>query len=398
MDERRAKALDALSTYIQNQRALLAQTESDIEQLKEIRGRVAVEPSDLDVPQYLAEIRRGPTKLSEQSDITATLPDDFDWSLLASLASDSSAFKNLAASYKQDIEKRVTHSDHHASSSSALLEFVRNRRRAIIDPVLASMPPLSSDEEDEPMDPEELRKLHEREKIRELKQRKINGGGGLAILGIRKPRASDGVFIRTDVEDESAEVDVFGADQQGDQKPPPSYARKSTNIASLDTALALNIDTPPTSVASPASSKSPLVDPGPSSTRQRRSSRKVTTTLTSPKLPSGKLKLILKVPKPDPVSSDPMDVEPDEDQAPLSNDPPLDKKCKPRPETYKQAWSVSEQHLLERLLEEIPDGEKNRWAKISKAMNGRRTARQVASRVQKYYEKLKRFGLHAGAS
>lgn len=26
-------------------------------------------------------------------------------------------------------------------------------------------------------------------------------------------------------------------------------------------------------------------------------------------------------------------------------------------------------------------------------MNGRRTARQVASRVQKYYEKLKKFGI-----
>lgn len=33
---------------------------------------------------------------------------------------------------------------------------------------------------------------------------------------------------------------------------------------------------------------------------------------------------------------------------------------KGKPETYKQAWSVSEQHLLERLLEEIPEGEKNR--------------------------------------
>jgi hypothetical protein len=34
-----------------------------------------------------------------------------------------------------------------------------------------------------------------------------------------------------------------------------------------------------------------------------------------------------------------------------------------------------------------------RWAKISQAMNGRRTARQVASRVQKYYEKLRKFGV-----
>ncbi|KAJ3544479.1 hypothetical protein NMY22_g2769 [Coprinellus aureogranulatus] len=29
---------------------------------------------------------------------------------------------------------------------------------------------------------------------------------------------------------------------------------------------------------------------------------------------------------------------------------------KPKPETYKQAWSVEEQHLLEQLLEEIPEG------------------------------------------
>jgi hypothetical protein len=36
------------------------------------------------------------------------------------------------------------------------------------------------------------------------------------------------------------------------------------------------------------------------------------------------------------------------------------RKVKIKPETYRQAWSVSEQHLLERLLDEIPEGEKNR--------------------------------------
>ena len=41
--------------------------------------------------------------------------------------------------------------------------------------------------------------------------------------------------------------------------------------------------------------------------------------------------------------------------------PPAGKKEKTKSETYKQAWSVSEQHLLERLLSEIPDGEKNRY-------------------------------------
>jgi hypothetical protein len=35
----------------------------------------------------------------------------------------------------------------------------------------------------------------------------------------------------------------------------------------------------------------------------------------------------------------------------------------------------------------------DRWQKISRAMDGKRTPRQVASRVQKYFEKLKRFGI-----
>ncbi|KAN0139496.1 hypothetical protein V8E53_002997, partial [Lactarius tabidus] len=55
------------------------------------------------------------------------------------------------------------------------------------------------------------------------------------------------------------------------------------------------------------------------------------------------------------------------------------------------AWSVSD---LERLLSEILDGEKNRWSKISKAMGGRRTPRQVAYAIQKYFEKLKLFGVN----
>lgn len=32
-----------------------------------------------------------------------------------------------------------------------------------------------------------------------------------------------------------------------------------------------------------------------------------------------------------------------------------------RPETYKQAWTTEEQHMLERLLLEIPEGAKNRF-------------------------------------
>jgi hypothetical protein len=41
--------------------------------------------------------------------------------------------------------------------------------------------------------------------------------------------------------------------------------------------------------------------------------------------------------------------------------PPLAEKERLKSETYKQVWSVSEQHLLERLLLEIPDDGKNRY-------------------------------------
>jgi len=81
-------------------------------------------------------------------------------------------------------------------------------------------------------------------------------------------------------------------------------------------------------------------------------------------------------------------------EKPVQTEPDKPKRSRgPKSDTFKMAWSVEEQRLLERLLEEIPDGEKNRWAKISQAMNGRRTPRQVASRVQKYFEKLKKFGI-----
>ncbi|KAI5121916.1 hypothetical protein M0805_000245 [Coniferiporia weirii] len=61
--------------------------------------------------------------------------------------------------------------------------------------------------------------------------------------------------------------------------------------------------------------------------------------------------------------------------------------------TFNQTWSDEEQKLLDMLLERFPDGTKNRWANISKEMGGRRTPRQVASRVQKYFAKMKKWGV-----
>ncbi|EJD01793.1 uncharacterized protein FOMMEDRAFT_86862 [Fomitiporia mediterranea MF3/22] len=65
----------------------------------------------------------------------------------------------------------------------------------------------------------------------------------------------------------------------------------------------------------------------------------------------------------------------------------------PSSKTFNVTWSDEEQRLLDMLLEQFPDGTKNRWANISRAMGGTRTARQVASRVQKYFAKMKKWGI-----
>ncbi|KAF7724839.1 ZZ-type zinc finger-containing protein 3 [Apophysomyces ossiformis] len=62
--------------------------------------------------------------------------------------------------------------------------------------------------------------------------------------------------------------------------------------------------------------------------------------------------------------------------------------------THNQPWTDEEQRRLEELLEIYPDEpvQAQRFNKISKAL-GTRTARQVASRVQKYFIKLAKLGL-----
>ncbi|KAI0786987.1 hypothetical protein C8Q75DRAFT_770273 [Abortiporus biennis] len=309
-------------------------------------------------------------KLSQRSDITAKLPDDFDWSLFAS--QDPTPFKNMASTSRITYARRLEPSKTQRSALSPLQLLMKESRRTIIDPLISSFPPLSSDEEEEPPDPEELRRAREREKIRELKQRRIHGSSAYAGLGLRKP--VDAVYVREDIADESAEVDI-----DADVK----EHNIATTASTSELVIPMEINTPTNSLLA-----SPVDNTESKSRRQQRPARKAT---AEPVKVQGKAKTKSKA-----AASHDDDVPMEEVDESKPTEPSLDKKGKPRPETYKQAWSVSEQHLLERLLEEIPEGEKNRWAKISKAMNGRRTARQVASRVQKYYEKLKRFGLEVG--
>ena len=65
-----------------------------------------------------------------------------------------------------------------------------------------------------------------------------------------------------------------------------------------------------------------------------------------------------------------------------------------KPETFNQLWTHEEQRRLEELLIEYPPEaiESQRFVKIAQAL-GNRTAKQVASRVQKFFQKLHSAGL-----
>ncbi|KAI0791582.1 hypothetical protein BC629DRAFT_1510643 [Irpex lacteus] len=367
MDEKRAKTLEALSTFINSQKALLERTQTDIARLKQLRNDIASTSAEsCDFESFKDEFASH--KISEKSDIVFTLPKGFDWAAFASC--DPAPFKAFEAGAKLQRKQRIEPNPKQTAPLSSLQQLVKDARASIIDPVLDAYPP-PSDEEDEPLDPEELRRIREREKIRELRLRKVHGSSrfyGLSGLGLRKADA-EAVFVREDLADESAEVDI-GLDS--------STPHTGGSTPSSVQALKMEIDTPPTSIASlpPLKDEKTPMATGSKASRSKRSTRKPELPSKVPQASSSKV-----------VSSD----------AVQADEPKLNKKGKPRPETYKQAWSVEEQHLLERLLEEIPEGSKNRWAQISKAMDGKRTPRQVASRVQKYYEKLKRYGLDVGS-
>ncbi|XP_051555168.1 ZZ-type zinc finger-containing protein 3-like isoform X2 [Myxocyprinus asiaticus] len=65
-----------------------------------------------------------------------------------------------------------------------------------------------------------------------------------------------------------------------------------------------------------------------------------------------------------------------------------------KPDTFNQLWTVEEQKKLEQLLLKFPpeEVETKRWQKIADEL-GNRTAKQVASRVQKYFIKLTKAGI-----
>ncbi|EIM87084.1 uncharacterized protein STEHIDRAFT_120832 [Stereum hirsutum FP-91666 SS1] len=479
MESKSAQTYEALQAFIQSQKTLLARTQSDIQRLRGLRADANAANSNSELEGFVENLDdklcegEGVLELSEQLNVADTITKDIDWplfktfdptplhTLTTTLNAAHAAHSSQPLFPPSDFDSDVTsHLQPNRFPLSPLQLFVREARVKILDPVLNS--PLllsalqqspsddesssslssSSSDEDEDVDEEarerrraeraERRRIREerrtkeqeRAKIRELRKRRI-GEGGLTLpkasrLGAagRQGGEESGVFVRRDLEDESAEVDISMnglAVSGGSGSGVASSSSKGVAVASNITkgsrtsgrrvTLKVKQETSPASVPSKSKFKSsttskrrpssplPQHDTRPS----KRSKVKASTTIISS----------LSMSAPTPTSalgdSDASDgeVEQDDDGDEMmvaGSEKSKTKNGKPRNETYKQAWSVEEQHLLERLLQEIPDGEKNRWSKISKAMNGRRTPRQVASRVQKYFEKLKRFGVDLKAN
>lgn len=434
MDSRRAETLEALSAYIQTQKSLLSRAETDIDRLRKLKADALSQPKAF-TENIGSKFNSPGLRLSDNNECSVSpLANEVHWQVFSS--ADPTPLRTFA------VRKRLTHTEwsvpHTTQHSplSALQQFVKDARRIIIDPVLGSLDPdnaiyLTSNSnltaspfhasldqptlsEDEGMEEEKQTKsppvqesfttTRRRErahaKIQKLKERKITYDAA-----IEDGEAADAVFVRNDVDDESGEVDISESSLW------PS-GNDSTSM-DMDDSTNTTVPSTPSTIATPE-----LAQPLTSWSKRRTStinqrlitqsdrlnrssrSRKPYVKLQPQSLDDKLESMSIAIPPPSALgkrSRNSADVKNvihkfKAEPSPPAPEPKADTD-KPRPETYKQAWSVSEQHLLEQLLEEIPDGERNRWAKISQAMGGRRTPRQVASRVQKYFEKLKRFGV-----
>ena len=231
---------------------------------------------------------------------------------------------------------------------------VKKARKEIIDPVLEwvakSTTTLMSDSDDEgdeqTIDPLERKRYEEKVKIMELKKRKIKGSGsGLSLLTTRNV-----VFVRDDMEDETHDVDVGAwGDDLNDRQ------REKRDKTDSQTQTTLPSHCGPTGTRTEKANRAAAKDRPQLPTKNSPDGDERPRKKVKIILPSKRVQSTAKRKSPIPHRNGSATPEASSDEA-------FGGSLKPRSDTYKQAWSMEEQHLLERLLEEIPDGEKNRFA------------------------------------
>ncbi|TRM61131.1 hypothetical protein BD626DRAFT_502828 [Schizophyllum amplum] len=429
MDSKSATTIQALDAFIEQQRRALARTQSDLGRLHALQRDAAARPESL-LRDAADKFTTGRLGLADVAECLVEVPKDIDWSLYDS--HDSSALQQLTAKTKEAQAARREPRKTQCQPLSNLQQLVKDARSRIVEPVLAMYPDLESLMEPTPVEPPKppdaatLKKQRELDKLRDMRSRRAR------------------CFIRRDADDETMDVDV--ADDALARHPTPRLEPDSSTASAASPSSA-GLPTPPPPSASgfkiiiPKGAARQLPSDAPDMPlrprRQRRNTFKVSALVQEQPDPEpppasclGKRARRRSSPAPriivpssrnaTPATPNSL-VTPSSFAAPSSlatpsspcastsqldtpTEPPSSakrgslssssqKKARPKSATYKVPWTDEEQLLLQRLLQEIPDGESFRWQKISKAMGGKRTPRQVSSRVQKYFEKLKAYGV-----
>ncbi|KAJ6625072.1 hypothetical protein B0H10DRAFT_2003556 [Mycena sp. CBHHK59/15] len=387
MDSRRAQTLAALETYIKQQTALFEQTTADVARLRALKVEDVA-----DTDSYESQLSASAFRLSERPACEAGAPPGIEWAALENF--DPKPLQDLAlAARTAHADRRKPPPTQHAPPS-ALQQLVRDARRTIVDPVLARFAAQPDDDDADKGSPEP-QEAH----------KKDAGAGALTI-----PRGPSGLFARRAPAPAPA--------------PPPKYNDADTTASTGTPDTPTNMTTRSRSRSTAATSPSPhdlQPQPLPMALAKPPRTRRISTKLRHQNLDRGpapaprpsRRKASVPVPVPEPPPPPPKpEPEPEPEPAPAIKSALGKRKRKPPActmDTYKQMWSLSEQNLLEQLLVQYPATEERRrvccarlvsfvahslcrFAKISQAMNGRRSPRQVASRVQKFMQKLKKWG------
>jgi hypothetical protein len=264
---------------------------------------------------------------------------------------DTTPFVALASRVNQ---KRAGASKTQQSPLSELQVLVKTAKNETFAPILERIAKstmtlhLDSEEEEEDIDPLEMKRFEERMRILELKKRKVRGGGS----GLSLPTTRNVVFVRDDLDDETAAVDIDSwevgerernrervkinkaAVERPAKTSKPSLKVNGIHYKSKCKSLGEDEERPRKKVK--------LLSPRPHTKVTRRSSAIQSTKSSTPS------------------DNDDPAVDDGHTDAPPSQENISARK--PKSETYKQAWSVDEQNLLEQLLEAIPEGEQYRSA------------------------------------
>ena len=283
---------------------------------------------------------------------------------------------------------------------SDLQKLVKTARRVIVDPVLDKFAGMSPEPRDLEEEEEEKKERRRRERARE-EIMKLRGCGLRVRLSSAMVLEGEGMDVDVDVVDEDGgggaaaapmpmEVDEGAAPAAAAPEAPvsvgPKRVRRKGKKSSPSRAKHLGLPVPPTATRvrrPPAPRKSlhdddddgGLMPPPPRIPRMRR--KAAVSGETTPELTVEFGSASEHDPDQDQDHSEHSDDDDGEESAVSQETRPrkskfsktrksknakakLPKLPKAKPETYKQAWSVSEQNLLEQLLEEIQEGERNR--------------------------------------